>query len=335
MKREARRFALGSAGCLAVIAACVTAACTSGDLEGREEDGDPTASPTSRTDPTSDDAAGRETTDGGTKDGAADALGDAPRTADADAGGKPPLFRMNCAGGASYLLCGFSTSDPGSVNGLGVYWTRQWVAGAGPQGQGVVQIEHIPRATQVEHYLGWAVERPPPAAQGSTRYLRYKIKLLSPIAWHGVGGPDIRFGGKFIILGDNGDEGTRIISNIRSSPTAGTTNVMLRTERNIQGPPSRMDTDTLTPDVWHSIQIKVRSSTTTSSADGRLFTYIDGANASEATPTIQSSGNDQINTNGWNGVLGFGYYFDSLGIGGHAAYQVIDFEYDDHFVSSW
>jgi hypothetical protein len=60
----------------------------------------------------------------------------------------------------------------------------------------------------------------PPRVAGSASNLRYKIKLLSPIAWHGVGGPGTRFGGKFIILGDNGDEGTRIIANIRSSPTA-------------------------------------------------------------------------------------------------------------------
>jgi hypothetical protein len=322
-------FALGC-GSLAAIAACVSSTNETGYPGGARES-EPGTTPAS-----SDDAAAppteTSTTDGGATDGQASADGS---KAPVDAGGKPPIFRMNCGGGASYPLCGFSTANPGGINGLGVYWDRKWVPGAGPQGQGVVEIEHRPQPTNVEHYLGWALVNPPAAPQGSTRYLRYKIKLLSPIAWQGVGGQQIRFGGKFIILGDNGDEGTRIISNIRSSPTAGFSQVMLRTERNIQGAPSRMDTDTLAPDVWHSIQIKVRSSSTTSSGDGHLYTYVDGANASEATPTVQSSGDDQINTNGWTGVLGFGYYFDSLGMGGHAAYQVIDFEYDDHFVSSW
>ena len=335
MKRAVRRFALVLTGCLASLApACVTSACVKESVGAADESADPAASPSSPgTSASSDDAASARAADAPAADGgAADAIGDGPRAA--DAGGKPPLFRMNCADGASYPLCGFGSADPGSVNGLGVYWDRKWVPGAGPQGQGVVQIDHRPQAVNVEHYLGWALT-PPPVPQGATRYLRYKIKLLSPIAWFGVGGTATRFGGKFIILGDNGDQGTRIISNIRSSPTLGPGSSMLGTERNIQGPPSRMDTEALAPDVWHSIQLKVRSSTTTASGDGRLFTYVDGANASEATPTTQSSGDDQINTNGWNGVLGFGYYFDCLGIAGHAAYQVIDFEYDDHFVSNW
>ena len=63
--------------------------------------------------------------------------------------------------------------------------------------------------------------------------------------------------------------------------------------------------------------------------------YLDGNNTNENTPTIQSSGDVQINTDGWNGALGFGYYFLTLGPGGRAVYQVTGFEYDDQFDTNW
>jgi hypothetical protein len=96
-----------------------------------------------------------------------------------------------------------------------------------------------------------------------------------------------------------------------------------------------MDYAPIAKDAWHSIQIKIRSSSTTSSANGRLYLYVDGANASESTPTIQSSGDSQINTDGWHAAMGFGYYFLTLGPGGRASYQVTGFEYDDQFDPNW
>jgi hypothetical protein len=249
-----------------------------------------------------------------------------------------PIFRMNCgATGANYPLCGFSANV--GENTRGTYWQRTWVNGAGPSDEGVVQISHIATSAVAEYYAGWRWDNAPQVAQGSTRYIRYRIKLISPVALPAAQPGKEGWGGKFVIFGDGADwanppERTRFISNLRHVP-GGTTQYLLRSEMNIDGPPSRWDYPNLTPDVWHSVQMKIRSSTTTSSANGRLFMYLDGNNSSESTPTVQSSGDVQINTDGWNGALGFGYYFLTLGPGGRAVYQVTGFEYDDQFDPNW
>lgn len=252
-------------------------------------------------------------------------------------GGAPtpstPILRMDCgASGEDYPLCGFSNTK--GEESHGIFWERSYVPAAGPEGQGVVQFDHLESAVDAEYYAGWEWQDAPDVEQGATRYLRFKLKLLSPILWYGPAGPEQRFGGKLIILGDHEDELTRVISNIRSAPED-TGAVIFRTERNIAGAPLRMDSEPVAPDVWHTIQIKVRSSSTLESGDGHLYMYIDDDNASESTPTIESSGDDQINTYGWTNTLGFGFFFQALGVGAHASYQVVDFEYDDEFVSNW
>lgn len=275
--------------------------------------------------------------DGGVPAAGAPAGGGPGQGGDTAEGGAPPvgtpIFRMDCgADGESYPVCGFTNTKGDEY--LGAFWERAYVPAAGPEGQGVVQFDHLESAVDAEYYAGWEWQDAPDVEQGATRYLRFKLKLLSPILWHGPAGPEQRFGGKFIILGDHGDDWTRVISNVRSAPE-NTGQVIFRTERNIAGAPLRMDSEPLQPDVWHAIQIKVRSSTSLESGDGHLYMYIDGDNASESSPTIESSGDDQINSYGWHETLGFGFYFQALGVGGHAAYQVVDFEYDDEFVSNW
>ena len=247
-----------------------------------------------------------------------------------------PIFRMNCGStGANYPVCGFTTTVGEARRGT--FWNRTWVPGAGPNGEGVVQFSHIGTSTQAEYYAGWRFDAAPPVPQGQSRYIRYKIRLMSPVNLPAADGGG--WGGKFIIFGDGADWSpnparTRFISNLRSVP-GGLTQYLLRSEMNIDGPPSRMDQGNLTLGVWHSVQMKIRSSSTTSSGNGRLFLYLDGHNSSESTPTSQSSGDVQINTDGWHGALGFGYYFQTLGPGGSAVYQVTGFEYDDQFDPNW
>jgi hypothetical protein len=248
-----------------------------------------------------------------------------------------PIFRMNCgATGANYPQCGWQELVGESSRGR--YWNRSWVNGAGPNGEGVVQFDHIATSQVVEYYCGWAQNGLPQVPQGATRYIRYKIKFRNPTNLPAAQPDKAGWGGKFIILGDGADwspdpEHTRFISNIQHMGDR--VNWLTRSEMNIAGPPSRMDYGPIAKDVWHSVQIKIRSSTTRSSGNGRLFWYLDGANANENTPTVQSSGDYQINTDGWHATLGFGYYFLTLGPGGVASYQVTGFEYDDQFDPNW
>jgi hypothetical protein len=246
-----------------------------------------------------------------------------------------PIFRMNCgATGANYPLCGWSVAV--GDNTRGVYWNRSWVNGAGPNGEGVVQFDHVATSTVTEYYSGWSRQGLPQVSQGSTRYLRFKIKFLSPTNLPAALTSKSGWGGKFIILGDGADwspapERTRFIANLREH-LGDRANWMFRSEMNIDT--HRTDHGPVSKDVWHSIQIKIRSSATTSSGDGYLYFYLDGANANENTPTVQSA-SGQINTDGWHATLGLGYYHLTLGPGGRASYQIAAFEYDDQFDPNW
>ena len=249
-----------------------------------------------------------------------------------------PIFRMNCGtNGAAFPLCGWTTTV--GDNYRGTYWNRSYVNGAGPNGEGVVQFDHIGTSAVVEYYAGWRWDNAPQVAQGSSRYIRYKVRFLNPTQLPAAQPGKAGWGGKFVILGDGADWSpnparTRFISNIQHN-SGDITNWLMRSEMNIEGPPSRMDYAPIAKDVWHSVQIKIRSSTTTSSGNGRLYLYIDGANGNENTPTMQSTGDSQINTDGWHAAMGFGYYFLTLGPGGRASYQVTGFEYDDQFDPNW
>lgn len=246
-----------------------------------------------------------------------------------------PIFRMNCGtNGAAYPLCGWGATV--GENYRGTYWQRQYVNGAGPNGEGVVQFTHIATSNVVEYYAGWAQGGLPQVSQGSTRYIRFKIKLIGPTNLPAAQPDKAGWGGKFIILGDGADwspapERTRFICNLRDF-LGDRANWMFRSEMNVDT--HRTDYAPVTKDVWHSVQIKIRSSTSTSSGDGRLSFYIDGSNANESTPTVQSA-TGQINTDGWHATLGFGYYFLTLGPGGRSVYQVTGFEYDDQFDPNW
>jgi hypothetical protein len=274
---------------------------------------------------------------GGSGDGGA---GSTSTTSSSGSGGAPPQeihFQMQISP-ETYPLCGFSDTD--GEEARGIYWERELVEGAGPNGDDVVQIEHLPVDHYHEYYNGWVWVDAPVVPQGETRYLRWKIKLVSPVVYDGVDGA---WGEKFVIFGDGSrlpnPDASRVISNLRanipSSENETFTEAMFRTELNIAGPPSRFDTDAIAPDVWHSFQLKVRSSATTESADGHLYMYVDGDNADETSPTYESSGDFQLDTSAWSAYLRLGAYGESLDAGGQVVYQIAAFEYASTFDPTW
>jgi hypothetical protein len=248
-----------------------------------------------------------------------------------------PIFRMDCGtGGSAYPLCGFSAlAADDAANG--VHFTRTRVPAGSPSGRDAIQFDLIPSGSHVQHYLGWRWDRPPAVPQGASRYFRFRLRVRSPISF---AGNESSWGAKFIILGDTCESNlapTRVIVNLGASATD-VSRAFLRIEQNIAGPPSRIDTSPLTPDVWHSVQVKVRSSSSESSADGLLSVYLNADNRSEGSPTLQSSGPFRLRTAGWSGdcPVGFGYFAGTtLRPGGRASFQVADFEYDDAFDASW
>jgi hypothetical protein len=257
-----------------------------------------------------------------------------------------PIFRMNCGtGGSSYPACGFEHQG-----GDTQYYTMTRLPGGSPSGSDAIQLDLIPTTEGRQFDITWAQAPETNAiAQGSVRYIRYRIQIVGPVDWRSsYNDPQgmNRLGTKHAVLGNLCERApygpTRVISNIGSS-TGTPATVFWRTEQNIAGPPSRFDISPIVPDVWHNVQIKIQSSSTRSTADGMLYQYIDAANQSESTPTAQSSGGFVLSTAGWtraegcadSGIFFGGAAMSTLAPGGHAAFRIADFEYDDAFDPNW
>jgi hypothetical protein len=229
-----------------------------------------------------------------------------------------PITQLNCTSG-NWPNCGWSSV------GTTPYSSKTLVPTGGPQGQPAIQFDQLGSGTHAQYYLGWSTNVGTPG-QGSTRYLRLRFKGLSPVR---MAGNDGSWGNKFIIIGDGDNPTGRVMCILRDNGQNDTT-MAIQCQRNIDGDPNRTQLMTLSPDVWHSLQLELKSSTTTSSGDGHLRLWIDGANSNYSAPTSQS-GAFQLNAINW-GNLNVGYYAGTtISTGSHVAYQVADIQYDDAF----
>jgi hypothetical protein len=206
-------------------------------------------------------------------------------------------------------------------------------SGAGPQGQNAAEWEHVPADHQYQYYFGWGSPNGLPTPnRGESRFLRMRIRVLSPVDLRGNQGP---WQAKFFIVGDGTGDGTsRIVGHIG---VGGVNDVDVYTgaSRNIDGYPNAAPNVLLSPNVWHSVQYEFRSSTTSSSADGRMRIWIDGANSNFNASTTQS-GSFQLNTTGWNTIAIGRISHTTLAAGGRLIYQIAtDWEWDDQFDSAW
>ncbi|MFN0062051.1 MAG: hypothetical protein ACKVPX_06005 [Myxococcaceae bacterium] len=233
-----------------------------------------------------------------------------------------PIVRLECTQ-ATFPSCGWSSLPDTS------YATKRWVAGAGPQGQDVAQFDLVPSSTHSQFYLGWGTSVPV-APQGSTRYIRLRIRFLAPLNLTG-NPPEGAWTDKFIILGDGSDSTSRVIVELR--PTTSVSSVSTRIQRNIDGEPNRTSPVDLEANTWHSIQYEIRSSSA-SAANARLAFWLNGANANHGAPTAQS-GSFVLNTHQWSN-LNIGYYSNgSLAPNGRLSFQIAGAEYDDEFDPNW
>jgi hypothetical protein len=229
-----------------------------------------------------------------------------------------PLLQLNCTS-SNWPACGWG---PMNAN---AYFSRTMLPGAGPQGQTAMQLAQLPVSSQSQYYLGWTSTISNPA-QGVTRYMRFKFKVLGPIALYGNG--DV-WSNKFIIIGDGDNPTGRVICNLRDNGINEQA-MVIQCQRNIDGDPARTGMVALSPDAWHSIQIEMRSSTTTSSGDARIKIWLDGANANYSSPTTQT-GAFQLNAINW-GNVNIGYYANaSAAMSSHIVYQLADVIWDDAF----
>lgn len=231
------------------------------------------------------------------------------------------LLRLDCAGGAAYPNCGMGARPETPEH------RRVFTPGAGPAGEDVVQFELLPRSSHSQFYMGWSgnLAMPP---QGAVRYVRLKVRVLSPL---NAASNDGTWTNKFIIFGDGPDASSRVIVEMRGT---GSNNSGLETriQRNIDGEPNRTPVVALPIGTWQNLQWEIRSSSSSSSGDGRLRFWQNNGNYS--SPTAQS-GNFQLNTATWSNV-GLGYYSNgSLASNGNVRLQIAAFEVGTAFDPNW
>jgi hypothetical protein len=235
-----------------------------------------------------------------------------------------PLARLECTAGSSYPSCsGWGPWGPNQ------YHTLRVVDGAGPSGQQALQFDQVPATTHAQYYMGFSrnVGSTPPA--GTTRYLRLRIRPLTPINLAGVA--DV-WTDKFIIVGDGDNAGSRVICHLRDNGSSSQT-MALSCSRNIDGPPNATGLVQLNAGQWNHVQIEMRSSSS-GSTNGRLAMWLNAANSNYGSPTSQS-GAMSLGTNNWQNVnIGF-YANATISSSGRASYQIADFEVDDAFDAGW
>lgn len=242
--------------------------------------------------------------------------------------GATPLFRADFDAGASPLF-GFTTLRDGFLDSA---WRLTHLPAGGPRGAPAVDITMLGVTDPPENYVGWfrdlaGIDVP----QGATRYLRMRIRLVSPIQYRSVGNAG-SWSTKLVILGDGGESSQRVMWNLRSGPSVSEPVFVI--EKNIDGGATRITTQPLPVDTWIAAQLELRSSTTPSSGDARFRLYLGPDNANPATPTYES-GSFSISTADWDAILGLGYYCDYMRPGGNVRFQISAFEYDDEFDPTW
>jgi hypothetical protein len=172
-----------------------------------------------------------------------------------------------------------------------------------------------------QFYMGWGVTVPQ-AAQGDTRYIRLRIRVVGPVGPAGVG--DL-WTDKFIILGDGSDNTSRVIVELRPNMTDN--GLETRIQKNISGDEARTPLLGLPNDQQVSLQFEARSG-----SSGRVAVWMN--NNTYGSPT-RVSPNFSLSAGAWNN-LRVGFYSNaSLALSGHIVYEVTDVQLDDQFDPNW
>jgi hypothetical protein len=224
----------------------------------------------------------------------------------------------------------------------GTYYRLTRISGGSPSGRDSLRFEAI-GTTRDDVQFHWgcffqsSLEPTPP--QGATRYVRWRLKVLSPVYWYSNYSGGTSTGDKMFILGNTCENSpympTRVIASERTtSPSFN--NPMLGMSQNI-GPGT--GERPIPVDQWVSVQFRIISSSTDSTSDGRLDMYLNNNN--QGSPTASGTG-ILIKTAGWgtntcseSWMLWGNGSFRAMAPNGSHRVEIADFEYDDQFDPNW
>jgi hypothetical protein len=234
----------------------------------------------------------------------------------------------------------------------GTWYTLTRVAGGSPSGNDSLRMTWIRTNDLGNQQWGcrFAASLEAAPAQGSTRYVRWRLKYTAPMNWrsdtnalneyeaNNRTAPD-----KFFILGNNsngcGGVSTHRVITHQFAEFPDRNIPLLKTQQGTRSPGNFYTAATNT---WLSIQVKITSSSDTSTSDAVIRTYVNDDN--EASPTHTQSG-ELITTAGW-GTSGCAGSHIVWGDGSAnplsddvadtaAELEMADFEYDDAFDPNW
>jgi len=212
-----------------------------------------------------------------------------------------PIVRMDCQGGAAWPLCGAARTVGNPT--IGAQWERTWIPA-----ENAVEIHMMPGGTS-EGYYGWQWSGFPTPAPGSTRVLRARIKVMSPISW-------ASWGDKFMIVGDvSNDADNRIISTMSLYQNQPHLNV----DKNIYG---HYAYTFLRPDQYDAVQIVASPVTPGTTGPYSFKFYTNGV-------LVRTSVSFTINPASWRD-FNIGYYGQYQN-GGHVRIRFKDVEFDDEY----
>jgi hypothetical protein len=251
---------------------------------------------------------------------------------------------MDCGtNGSNWPECGFDVSDTNAIQ----YYTRTRIPAGSPSGSDAVQFTFLPTtATNLDFGYGWGLTRASaltPVPQGAARFIRWRLKINAPVNWRTAS--DSRWASKIVILGNNCEntthQPTRVIQMLRGPGGNVWDQAILNSSQNIDtgGISDAGPYDPLPIGRWINIQLRVQSSSTTSTPDGRISLFIDNNN--ETSPTMQSRQGFVLKTSGWSPTtcdsswMAFGSSSREVMAGANLSFQVADFEYDDAFDPRW
>jgi hypothetical protein len=210
------------------------------------------------------------------------------------------------------------------TDAYGQRWSRAHLAGAGPQGQNILQLTETPGTGQ--HGWGWHGHVVPDLAQGGTRFYRWRHRVTS--ASNCAHTPS----NKLLVIAQGCPGGQcRVIVQPKCNPSR-----MVQYNFQVDGGVYQKETGYIYPvGTWLNIQLETRTSSTASSGDGALRLWVNNNNYS--SPTISNTG-IVLNSGGVDGsYIIFGGYnnSDSMPSGASNVQQYADFEIGTAFHSGW
>jgi len=252
-----------------------------------------------------------------------------------DVQGGDNLFTMDVSSGAQ-SLAGFDSIRDAAE--LGVSINRTYEASGGPSGQGAYRWDYIhdpaqqdaPNAWGGQFYYGWQVDTGSAPAQGSVRYVRWRMKFSASTNFRSVswddGSTPSAFQNKLIIHAD-GEASSRTIISYLSQDDQATWDLIIG-----KGGGNEVLHTGLAKNTWYNMQVRIQSGSSAPATDAIYALWVN--NNVFASPTESATGFALETTGGdqW----GVGYFSNhNISATGIVSWTITNVEIGPTFRTDW